>query len=366
MKVGVIGLGGIFEVAYYPALQQLQPSDLTLYGFDPDPARQFKGMIHCESLEALLAHSLDTVLILTPPELHLDMIKTCLSECQCPRILVEKPVVASLAQVAELKILLNCPKRAQRLLALDHWMCRDGVQRLFTSGLDNYDNSTLNWRSSQPIDDSIQPINVAQITKVEAFLLEQSGFNDQGEPVALNFATGEIDRRQFQHPDGVILDIGTHVLAMIRELLAGLGMTDAPLSLQVDLAEDRLSQPIAVGDVTTAEGHAILSGFCGSIPISLELNKYAGSLGGQKGFNLYLNDGRVISLDRSGDDDVVILLNQQQSLQWRQKGALYLHCVRDVVLNQDFAGDSFKVITQRRLEEVESLLLLQQSLRGVH
>ncbi|MGY2572306.1 Gfo/Idh/MocA family protein [Vibrio sp. C8] len=366
MKVGVIGLGGIFEVAYSPALQQLQPSDLTLYGFDPDPARKFKGMIHCESLEDLLAQSLDTVLILTPPELHLDMIKTCLSESDCPRIIVEKPVVTSLAQVAELKLVLNYSKHAKRLLALDHWMCRDGVQRLFTSGVANSKNSTLNWRPLQPIDDSIQPINLAQITKIEAFLLEKNGFNDQGEPVALNFSTGEIDRRQFQHPDGVILDIGTHVLAMIRELLAGFGMKDAPLSLQVDLAEDRLSQPIAVGDVTTAEGHASLSGFCGPIPISLELNKYAGPVGGQKGFNLYLDDGRVISMDRSGDDDVVILLNQQQNFQWQHKGTLYLHCVRDVVLNQDLAGDSFKAITQRRIEEVESLLLLQQSLRGVH
>ncbi|MGO1298894.1 MAG: Gfo/Idh/MocA family oxidoreductase [Vibrio sp.] len=339
---------------------------MILYGFDPDPARKFKGMIHCESLEALLAQSLDTVLILTPPALHLDMIKTCLSDSQCPRIIVEKPVVANLAQLAELRLLFKDANHAQRLLALDHWMCRDGIQRIFTSGVDNRENSTQTWRPLQPIDDSIQPITVAQITKVEAFLVEQSGFNGQGEPVALNFATGEIDKRLFQHPDGVILDIGTHVLAMIRELLAGFGMADAPLSLHVDLSEDRLRQPIAVGDVTTAEGHAILSGYCGSIPISIELNKYGGPLGGQKGINLYLDDGRVISLDRNGDDDVVTLLNQQQSLQWQHKGALYLHCVREVVLNQDLAGDSFKAITQRRIEEVESLLLLQQSLRGIH
>ncbi|CAM2765710.1 Gfo/Idh/MocA family oxidoreductase [Vibrio mytili] len=366
MKLGVIGLGGIFEVAYYPALQQIQPSDLTLYGYDPDPQRQFAGMIHCESLEELLALPLDTVLILTPPELHLAMIQTCLSESQCQRILVEKPVVASLAQVAELKLLLSYPKRAQRVLALDHWMCRDGVQRLFTSGVEQRENSSQLWQPLQPVDGSIPPINLAQITKVEAFLLEQSGFNEQGEPVALNFATGEVDKRQFQHPDGVILDIGTHVLTMMREMLARFGVTDTTLSLQVELAEDRLGQAIAVGDVTSAEGHASLSGFCGAIPISLELNKYAGLLGGQKGFNLYLDDGRVISLDRSGDDDVITIINHQQRLQWQRQGALYLHCVRDVVLNLDLTGDSFKAITQRRIEEVESLLLLQQSLRGIH
>lgn len=366
MKVGVIGLGGIFEAAYFPALQQLQPSDMTLYGFDPDPARKFTGMMHCESLEALLAQPLDTLLILTPPTLHLDMIKTCLSDSQCPRIIVEKPVVANLAQLAELKLLLKDANRAQRLLALDHWMCRDGIHRIFTTGVDHREHSTQTWKPLPPIEDAMQPIHLAQMTKVEAFLVEPSGFNDQGEPVALNFATGEMDTRLFQHPDGVILDIGTHVLTMIRELLSGFGVADAPLSLNVDLAEDRLGQPIAVGDVTTAEGHAILSGFCGSIPVSIELNKYGGPLGGQKGMNLYLDDGRVISVDRHGDDDVVTLLHQQQSLQWQHKGALYLHCVREVVLNQDLAGDAFKAITQRRMEEVENLLLLQQRLRGIH
>jgi hypothetical protein len=31
------------------------------------------------------------------------------------------------------------------------------------------------------------------------------------------------DPRQLRHPDGVILDIGTHVLAMLRETLLGCG-----------------------------------------------------------------------------------------------------------------------------------------------
>jgi hypothetical protein len=44
--------------------------------------------------------------------------------------------------------------------------------------------------------------------------------------VALNFATGEPDTRQLRHPDGVILDIGTHVLAMLRETIRYCGGTD--------------------------------------------------------------------------------------------------------------------------------------------
>jgi hypothetical protein len=87
-------------------------------------------------------------------------------------------------------------------------------------------------------------------------LLEPSGFNAAGEPVALNFATGELDTRQLRHPDGVILDIGTHVLAMLRETLLGCG-GDVTLDLAVRVVKDRLGRDIAHGDMVTAEERRI-------------------------------------------------------------------------------------------------------------
>jgi hypothetical protein len=85
------------------------------------------------------------------------------------------------------------------VLALDHWMARLGTVQ-------------------QGLVDT-----VADIVRIEGFLQEPSGFNAAGEPIALNFATGEPDTRTLRHPDGVILDIGTHVLAMMRETLRYLG-----------------------------------------------------------------------------------------------------------------------------------------------
>lgn len=93
-------------------------------------------------------------------------------------------------------------------------------------------------RSRRPLLSSIQ-----DIARIDGFLQEPSGFNDQGEPVALNFATGEPDTRQLRHPDGVILDIGTHVLAMLRETIRYCGGTDE-MHLEVRQVSDRLGQPL--------------------------------------------------------------------------------------------------------------------------
>ena len=112
-------------------------------------------------------------------------------------------------------------------------------------------------------------------------LQEPSGYNAAGEPIALNFATGEPDTRTLRHPDGVILDIGTHVLAMLRETLRYLGGQD-DMTLQVVTAKDRTGHYIAKGDQTTAEGEAHLQGTISGVPVDIWLNKYAGPAGGQR------------------------------------------------------------------------------------
>lgn len=116
--------------------------------------------------------------------------------------MVEKPIVANLEQAARLRALLAPPEQAARVLALDHWMAR-GVALNAPRPL---------WRAEGEASGLPPPhLSAQDIVWLEGSLQEPSGFNSAGEPVALNFATGELDTRQLRHPDGVILDIGTHV-----------------------------------------------------------------------------------------------------------------------------------------------------------
>ena len=251
-------------------------------------------------------------------------------------------------------------EQAARVLALDHWMAR-GVA-LNAPG--------PQWRAEGEASRLPPPhLSAQDIVWIEGYLLEPSGFNAAGEPVALNFATGELDTRQLRHPDGVILDIGTHVLAMLRETLLGC-RGDVTLDLAVRVVKDRLGRDIAHGDMVTAEGEAHLQGRLGDIPLNIWLNKYAGPAGGQKGMRIGLRDGRVITLDRAPEGEVVTLQDGERVQRWTRPGAIYTHCLDEQILGADNlfirAPDSVAGLTQRRLEEVEWLLRLQQQLRGPH
>jgi hypothetical protein len=81
----------------------------------------------------------------------------------------------------------------------------------------------------------------------------------------------------------VILDIGTHVLAMLRETVRYLGGSD-DMTLQVVTAKDRLGRAIAKGDLTTAEGEAHLQGRISGVPVDIWLNKYADPRAGKKDY----------------------------------------------------------------------------------
>lgn len=342
MLVGLIGTGAVVETAYLPAISRLSLPELSCYGFDPDPERRLEGVTACDSLDELLALPLDVVMITTPSLLHLPVLQAVLKS-DIAQIVVEKPVAATLEQLAELETMLADPQIASRVLALDHWMVRTDATQFINS--------------------------VAEIARIDGFLLEPSGFNDAGEPIALNFATGEADTRQLRHPDGVIVDIGTHVLAMIRETLHRLGGNDE-LTLALVHARDRLGNSIQPGDVTTAEGDAALRGTVGGIPFTLTLNKYAGPAGGQKGMKIYLRDGRVVNVDRRGTDEVVEVLTTRSSRQHKIAGPLYVRCLGEIIFGAErmFAsrpGD-IPALTQRRIAEVRALLALQQELRGKH
>ncbi|WP_320710621.1 Gfo/Idh/MocA family oxidoreductase [Enterobacter asburiae] len=344
MLLGFVGLGAVVETAYLPAIRKRFDNLPHCLGFDIQPVKQPEGVTRCATLAELLSQPLDTLFITTASLHHLEVLEHALAS-SVSRIVVEKPIVATLFQIQKLNALLVNPNVASRLLALDHWMARiETVKRSLVG-------------------------NIANIVKIDGFLQEPSGYNAAGEPIALNFATGEPDARSLLHPDGVILDIGTHVLAMVRETVRYLGGNDE-MTLRVVTAKDRLGRDIAKGDLTTAEGEAHLQGSISGVPVDIWLNKYAGPAGGQKGLRLWLRDGRTISYDRRGAEDVLELINGNTRQCWEIPGTIYEHCLAEHILgaNSLFERDPQEVsrTTRRRIEEVTLLLTLQQQLRGPH
>lgn len=344
MLLGFVGLGAVVETAYLPAIRKCFDNPPHCLGFDIQPVKQPDGVTRCATLAELLSQPLDTLFITTASLHHLEVLEHALAS-SVSRIVVEKPIVATLSQIEKLNALLANPDVASRVLALDHWMARiETVKRSLVG-------------------------NVSDIVKIDGYLQEPSGVNAAGEPIALNFATGEPDTRTLRHPDGVILDIGTHVLAMLRETVRYLGGNDE-MTLQVVTAKDRLGRDIAKGDLTTAEGEAHLQGRISGVPVDIWLNKYAGPAGGQKGLRLWLRDGRTISYDRRGAEDVLEMIDGDTRQCWTIPGSIYEHCLAGHILgtNSLFERDPYEVsrTTRRRIEEVTLLLTLQQQLRGPH
>jgi hypothetical protein len=159
------------------------------------------------SLSALLGKP-DTIFITTSSLQHLPVLEAALAS-GLSRIVVEKPIVATLEQMTRLRALLAPPSRPRGC-----WRSTTGWRgRCAEAGWVAGGRQGKMRRSRRPL------LSSQDIVWIEGYLQEPSGFNAAGEPVALNFATGELDTRQLRHPDGVILDIGTHVLAMLRETL---------------------------------------------------------------------------------------------------------------------------------------------------
>lgn len=351
MKIGFVGLGAVVQTAYLPALAALAENP-KIWGFDP--AITLPGVMSAPTLEALLAEPLDRLVIATPSLLHLPVLEQALASA-IPLILVEKP----LAQHDRLHALLADPEVAARVLALDHWMARNAVQQLLLSGkLDE------GWQPRESDGAGGGLATLADISAVEGFLLEPCGLDEAGEPYALNFATGEPDRRVLRHPDGVILDIGTHLLAMIRELLVALGGDDR-LHLIAEGVCDRLGQPIRRGDLETAEGRACLRGEAAGVPLTLWLDKYAGPGVEKKGLCLHFKDGRRIELLRRGNLEWLHHHDVDGMRGWQHEGPLYRHCIAQTLLAPVPLG-GWAGTTARRLQEVALLLELQQGLRGPH
>ncbi|WP_409421784.1 Gfo/Idh/MocA family oxidoreductase [Pseudaeromonas sp. ZJS20] len=345
--LGFIGLGGVVETAYLPALRRLLPAGVPLWGFDADPARQLAGIERLPTQDALLAKPLAALFITTPPASHWTVLRQALAS-PVPCILVEKPLVATLAEIDALQSTLADGHDRGRVLALDHWAVRvEGIRDLLDS-----------------LPPECRQAAHGPLARIEGYLEEPSGLDELGVPCALNFATGAPDRRQLRHPDGVVLDTGTHVLALLRECMALLGQA---LDLQLTLAtmNDRRDVPIAPGDHQTAEGRASLQGRLGGVPVSIRLDKYAGVAGGRKGLTLYGEQGWQLSLDRQGDEDRIVWQQGAQRVSLRRPGAIYGHALAEVLgVSGGLDAAQRQAMTARRLEEVRLLLQLQQDWRG--
>lgn len=349
--LGFVGLGSVVESAWLPALSRLAPPRLRLLGVDSDPARTLPGVEPVSSLAAMLSQPLQGLLVTTNSAAHWSVLQQAL-DSDVAQIIVEKPVVATLAEAAALAQQLADPALAGRVLALDHWTARvEGLQTLL-GGLPG--GSPLH--------------GIHDILRIDGYVQERSGCNEQGEPCALNFATGEPDRRQLRHPDGVVLDTGTHVLAMLREWMVANGLP-CGLSLHLRAMTDRLGQTIPAGDVATAEGRAELAGTIGGVPLTLHLDKYAGPDGGRKGLVVTGHSGWQLSLDRKGNSDLLLFEHQGQRHELQRPGALYDYCLAaclpDCLPGIETLGRAVRqAMTRRRLEEETLLLELQQAWRN--
>lgn len=99
MKLGVAGLGRVFERLYLPALRALPGVEIAA-AFDPDASRDpLAGLParRVESYESLVAAGIDAVIILSPPRFHGEQVAAALS-AGLP-VLVEKPPALTLAEM---------------------------------------------------------------------------------------------------------------------------------------------------------------------------------------------------------------------------------------------------------------------------
>ena len=117
MLLGFVGLGAVVETAYLPAIRNLFDESPRCSGFDVQPVKQPEGVTRCASLAELLSQPLDTLFITTASLNHLEVLEQAIAS-PVSRIVVEKPIVATLPQIEKLKSLLELPGVASRVLAL--------------------------------------------------------------------------------------------------------------------------------------------------------------------------------------------------------------------------------------------------------
>ena len=259
-------------------------------------------------------------------------------------------------------------RKIHNIYAIDHWTVRSPLFYLALKGKEyvqehfpNYGKIYLNSIQESGSLESIKDCNLSDIESIEGFLLEKSTADTQtGEPLALNFATGQPDPRTFRYPDGVILDTATHPLALIREILTGMGSEESKLEIKIEDMRDKYGKPIQSNDWSTAEGSAKLTLSISGIPIRIDVNKYAGEQN-RKGIIINFKDGSSLSLSRINNEDILELRDQQakqlgkMEIQSPLYDILVRHSIRPPSPRSSSLGN-YKGLTSRRIEEISTLL----------
>ena len=339
------------QTAYLPALAALA-ENTEIWGFDP--AITLPGVMSASTLEALLAEPLDRLVIATPSLLHLPVLEQALASA-IPLILVEKPVVATLAQHDRLHALLADPEVAARVLALDHWMARNAVQQLLLSGkLDE------GWQPREPGAPGSgwppSPISA----RWRGFCWNPAAWTRRGIPMPSTSPPGsriggscaiQTGHPRHRHPSAGD-DPGT---------AGGPGWGRPP-------APDRGGRLRPAGAAHPARGsgdrrgRACLRGEAAGCPLTLWLDKYAGPGVEKKGLCLHLRDGRRIELLRCGNLEWLHHHDVDGMRGWQREGPSIATASPRPCWRPAFGR--WAGVTARRLQEVALLLELQQGLRG--
>ena len=192
-----------------------------------------------------------------------------------------------------LNALLANPDAASRVLALDHWMARiETVKRSLVG-------------------------SVSDIVKIDGFCRNRADITLQENPSRLTLppASGHSNASP---PGRRNPDIGTHVLAMLRETVRYLGGSD-DMTLQVVTAKTAgprycKRRPDHGGGRGASSGpHQRRAG-------EYLAEQIRGTRGRAKGLRLWLRDGRIISHDRRGAEDVLELIEGENIQRWHIPG----------------------------------------------
>jgi predicted dehydrogenase len=334
---GLIGLGAISR-SYIDDFHQSHPN-ASLCGVDPYKKDWPKDIQRIHTVAELCQTLPDLVCILTPPNSHVPILQEVIALTSAKtKILCEKPATIDPQEIETLKGIIEAPNSKNRVFLADHWLGRF-------------------WA----LKNLIQKENVSRL---EGFLIEPSGIDHEEKPTPLDFRTGELDKRDWihEHPNGVILDTLIHPFNLLASLFGG-SSEMIVLDSKKSTVLDRFGKPIQKGDLTTAEGTAILKGTIGSIPIEITANKYGGKTS-KKGVTIHDKQGGCIELRGTPKGDLLSILDQTKgTIQTLHLQPLYERFITEFVWPVFQNPALLHHVNRQHLQTLERLFGIHASIR---
>lgn len=334
---GLIGLGAISD-SYIDAFHQSHPN-ASLCGVDPYKKDWPKDIQRIPTIEKLCQISPDLVCILTPPDSHVPILQEVIERTsEKTNILCEKPATIDPQEIETLKGIIEAPNSKNRVFLADHWLGRFWALKNL--------------------------IRKENVSRLEGFLEEPSGIDHEEKPTPLDFRTGELDKRDWihQHPNGVILDTMIHPLNLLAALFGG-SSEKIVLDSKKSTVLDRFGKPIQKGDLTTAEGTAVINGTIGGIPTEITANKYGGE-NSQKGLTIHSKQGRI-ELRGSPQGDLLREYTQEGQIasQTLYNERLYQRFLREFALTVFDNPVLLHHVNTQHLQTLERLFGIHTSIR---